>query len=78
MYTDHVHFRSAPASGARMQARLALEHGKRLFLVESLVMHEAWAERYSKHPATTVVRSVDDILHVLVDLARPLEQLTLG
>lgn len=61
-----------------MQARLALEHGKRLFLVESLVMHEAWAERYSKHPATTVVRSVDDILHVLVDLARPLEQLTLG
>jgi DNA processing protein len=48
-------------SGAKMQARLALEHGKRLFLVESLVMQEEWAKRYAKHPGTTVVRSVDDV-----------------
>jgi DNA processing protein len=30
---------ASSTSGARMQARLALEHGKRLFLVKSLVMH---------------------------------------
>lgn len=78
MAVGTVVIEASSTSGARMQARLALEHGKRLFLVESLVMHEAWAERYAKHPATTIVRSVDDILHVLIDLARPLEQLTLG
>jgi DNA processing protein len=40
-------------SGARMQARLALEHGKRLFLVESLVLRESWARRYAEYPGTT-------------------------
>jgi hypothetical protein len=61
-----------------MQARLALDHDKRVFLVESLVMQEEWARRCSLHPNTTVVRSVDDILDVLVAMARPVEQLTLG
>jgi len=63
-------------SGAKMQARFALEHGKRLFLMESLVAAQAWAARYAEHPATTVVRSVDDILEVLVSLAAPPKQLT--
>lgn len=52
-------------SGARMQARLALEHGKRLFLVEPLVLHEQWARDYAGRPGTTVVKSVDDVLTVL-------------
>jgi len=52
-------------SGAKMQARLALEHGKRLFLVRSLVMHEEWAQRYSRRPGAVVVDSVDDILTAL-------------
>lgn len=52
-------------SGARMQARLALEHGKRLFLVEPLVLQEEWAQRYAERPGTTVVKSVDDVLTVL-------------
>lgn len=69
---------ASATSGARMQARLALEHGKRLFLVKSLVMHEEWAGRYAERPGTTVVDSVDDILDVLVAMARPAEQLTLG
>lgn len=64
-------------SGARMQARLALEHSKRLFLVKSLVMQEQWAQKYAEHPATTVVDSVDDILGVLVDLAQSPTQLSL-
>lgn len=37
---------ASATSGAKMQARLALEHGKRLFLVECLVLQEEWAQRY--------------------------------
>ncbi|MFN2469641.1 MAG: DNA-processing protein DprA [Gaiellaceae bacterium] len=65
-------------SGARMQARLALEHGKRLFLVESLVLRESWARRYADYPGTTVVESVDDVVDVLTATSRQVEQLTLG
>lgn len=53
------------ASGARMQARLALEHGKRLFLVEPLVLQEQWARDYARQPGATVVKSVDDVVAVL-------------
>jgi DNA processing protein len=52
-------------SGARMQARLALEHGKRLFLVEPLVLQEEWAQRYAERPGTTVVKSVEDVVATL-------------
>jgi DNA processing protein len=69
---------ASSTSGAKMQARLALDHDKRVFLVESLVMQEEWARKCAQHPNTTVVRSVDDILDVLVAMARPVEQLTLG
>lgn len=69
---------ASSTSGARMQARLALEHGRRLFLVKSLVMRESWARRYAEHPAATVVEGVEDVLEVLVALAQPVEQLTLG
>ena len=69
---------ASKTSGAKMQARLALEHGKRLFLVNTLVMHEDWAQRYATHPAATVVESVDDIIDVLAELAQPVDQLVLG
>jgi DNA processing protein len=64
-------------SGARMQARLCLEHGKRLFLVRSLVLHEEWAQRYAERPGTIVVESVDDVVAVLDDLLSPPVQLSL-
>jgi len=69
---------AGPTSGARMQARLALEHGKRLFLVRSLVMQEDWAKRYAEQKGTVVIDSVEEILDVLVALAQPPVQLTLG
>jgi DNA processing protein len=65
-------------SGARLQARHALEHGKRLFLVRSLVLHEEWARRYAERKGTMVIDSVDEVLDVLVELARPAVQLTLA
>jgi len=68
---------ASKTSGAKMQARLALEHGKRLFLIDTLVMREEWARRYARHPATTVVESVDDVIDVLAALAQPVEQLVL-
>jgi DNA processing protein len=70
---------ASSTSGAKMQARLALEHGKRLFLIESLVMHEKWARDYAERPGATVVQSVDDVLAALESELQPLaEQLTLG
>jgi DNA processing protein len=51
-------------SGARMQARLALEHGKRVLLMADLVMEEDWAQLYVRRGAT-VVESVEDILTML-------------
>lgn len=69
---------ASSTSGARMQARLALEHGKLLFLVKALVMQESWARRYAEHPATTVVEDVEDVVDVLSSATRPVEQLTLG
>ncbi|MFE9690564.1 DNA-processing protein DprA [Micromonospora sp. NPDC005806] len=68
---------ASATSGAKMQARLALEHGKRLFLLESLVRTQEWAKRYATRPGVRVVRQLDDVLDVLVKLATPPEQLTL-
>jgi DNA processing protein len=64
-------------SGARMQARIALEHMKRLFLVRDLVTREEWAQQYIDHPGTTVVEHADEVLEVLDALPRPAEQLSL-
>ena len=69
---------ASKTSGAKMQARLALDHGKRLFLVNTLVMREQWAQRYAEHPGATVIESVDDVVDVLAALAQPVEQLALG
>jgi DNA processing protein len=51
-------------SGARMQARLALEHGRKVFLLESLMRND-WAREYATRANTTVVRSVEDVLEGL-------------
>jgi len=56
---------ASSTSGAKMQARLALEHGKRLLLMDDLVMHEEWAQRYAQRRGAIVVSSVDDVLAVL-------------
>jgi len=68
---------ASATSGAKMQARLALEHGKRLFLLESLVKSQEWAQRYAARPSVTIVKNIDDILEVIVKLASPPEQMLL-
>ena len=56
---------ASATSGAKMQARLALEHGKRLLLMSDLVMNEEWAQRYASRRGAIVVSSVEDVLAVL-------------
>ena len=51
-------------SGAKMQARLALEQGKRAFLMASLVTREEWAQRYLRRGAIEV-KDIDDVLRWL-------------
>ncbi|MEO7193424.1 MAG: DNA-processing protein DprA [Pseudonocardiaceae bacterium] len=68
---------AAATGGSKMQARLALEHGKRLFLLESLVKSQEWAQRYAERPGVTVVRGLDDVLEVIVTLSSLPDQLVL-
>jgi DNA processing protein len=69
-------------SGARMQARIALEHGKRVFLASGLVTGERWAQRLLERPGAMEVDSVEAILEMVDALesrsSRPAEQLTLA
>ncbi|HEX7058343.1 MAG TPA: DNA-processing protein DprA [Solirubrobacterales bacterium] len=48
-------------SGARMQARLALEHGRPAFLMESLLVHK-WAQGFAKRPGAYVVSSGEEVV----------------
>jgi DNA processing protein len=52
-------------SGARMQARLAIEHGRPVFLLRSLLRHQ-WAQTYAEErPGTYVVETSDEIVQHL-------------
>jgi DNA processing protein len=55
---------ASATSGAKMQARYALEHGKRVFLLSSLVEDRPWARKYLDRGAVEV-RDVDDIVRML-------------
>jgi DNA processing protein len=54
-------------SGARMQARLAAEHGKRVWLLSSLVERFTWAQDFlEKYSASTrVIAEVSEVLDEL-------------
>jgi DNA processing protein len=51
-------------SGARNQARRALEHGKRVFLLKGLVTNEGWAQKYLERGAIEV-STVDEVVQLL-------------
>ena len=55
---------AGPTSGAKLQARLALEHGRKVFLVSNLVAHQVWARKYIARGAVEV-KDVESILHAL-------------
>ena len=49
-------------SGAKMQARLALEHGKQVFLPGELVTGQDWARGYATRPGAIIVGGADEVL----------------
>ena len=55
-------------SGAKMQARLAREHGKRVWLIRSLVTHQEWARRMVADGRAAEVASIDEVMR---DLEQP-------
>lgn len=71
---------ASSTSGAKSQARHALEHGKLLFLVRSLVESESWARDYADNRGAIMIDHVSDIQEMLSSLAKAesAEQLTLG
>lgn len=56
---------ASDTSGARMQARFALEHGRPVFLIRSLVEGHAWAREYVRRPGTYVIDGASEVLDVL-------------
>jgi DNA processing protein len=54
-------------SGAKMQARLAIEHGKRVWLLKSLVDSQPWAQTYVARRGAIVVATVEEVIADLVD-----------
>lgn len=57
-------------SGAKMQARLALEHGRPVVLMKSLLEHE-WARNYAQRPGVYVVSEVAEVIDHLDRLYAP-------
>jgi DNA processing protein len=69
---------ASDTSGAKMQARFALEHGKRLFLLDSLVETQAWARRYAERPGVLVVRDASQVIAVANALTNTAHQASLA
>jgi DNA processing protein len=53
---------ASETSGAKMQARLALQHGKRVWLLRSLYDEYSWARTYADERGAKVVDSVEEIV----------------
>jgi DNA processing protein len=56
---------ASSTSGAKMQARLALEHGKKVFLVQSLVTDQNWAKTYVAKRGAIEVGEVEEVIRHL-------------
>jgi DNA processing protein len=60
---------AAYQSGARMQARLALQHGRPVVLTDSLLAHD-WAREYAQRPGVHVVGSPEQLLATVDEIVR--------
>jgi DNA processing protein len=56
---------ASSTSGAKMQARLALEHGKKVFLVRSLVTDKPWARSFVQQRGAIEVSDVEEVVRHL-------------
>lgn len=53
---------ASQTSGARLQARLAIEHGKQAFLLQSLLDEFPWAREFAQREGARVVTDVDEVV----------------
>jgi DNA processing protein len=60
-------------SGAKMQARLALDHGKKVFLIRSLVTSQPWAKEYVVRRGAIEVDGPDEVSAQLAAAERVLQ-----
>jgi DNA processing protein len=56
-------------SGARSQARLALEHGRPVILPVDMLVHD-WARDYARRPGVHVVHGAGEMLDVANELIK--------
>ena len=61
---------ASQTSGSKMQARLAYEHGKNVFLIKSLVDSQDWAQSMVKDGKAIRATRLEDITERLVDAER--------
>lgn len=64
---------ASSTSGAKMQARLALEHGKKVFLLRSLATSQQWAQTYISERGAVEVADVDEVIRHLAPPDRILQ-----
>lgn len=62
-------------SGTRIQARLALEHGRHVFLLPEVVEGTSWGRETADRPNTTVLEGPDHLLKVLDELTAEMPEL---
>lgn len=60
---------ASSSSGAKLQARIALQHGKKVFLLKSLTADQPWAQKYVAKRGAVQVNEVDDVVRLLADPA---------
>jgi DNA processing protein len=56
---------ASSTSGAKMQARLAVQHGKKVFLIAQLVTDQTWAKKYVERGDAIDVRDIRDVISAL-------------
>ena len=68
--TGTVVVEASHTSGARAQARLAVQHGRPVFLPESL-LEQPWAREFADRPGAHVVRAPEEIIATIERLNSP-------
>ena len=62
-------------SGARIQARMAVEHGRQVILTDRVVTRNAWARDLLGRPGVHVASSVDVVMDVVEGIAAMWDEL---
>ncbi len=62
---------ASETSGARTQARLALAHGRPVFLTDALVERQPWAQDLAQRPGTHVIHTPAEITTAIERLISP-------